>query len=169
MPFTADEIANATGCPQRNVAASWPSLITALDEFSIDSDRVQAAVAATIAVETGVFLPVRERHADPLKQPDIWALQARYWESGYMGRGFIQLTWKSNYEKYGRMLGIDLVGNPDLAQHTMTASRVLAAFFKVTGAAHAADDANWEKVRKIVNGGVHGLEPFLKIIKRLGV
>lgn len=169
MPFTADEIAKATGCPQRNVAAVWPSIITALDEFGIDSDRVQAAAAGTVAVETGVFLPVRERHADPLKQPNIWALQARYWDTGYMGRGFIQLTWKSNYEKYGKLLGVDLVGNPDLAQHPMTASRVLAAFFKGNGVDTAANDANWVKVRKIVNGGTMGIEPFLKVIKSLGV
>lgn len=33
----------------------------------------------------------------------------------YYGRGFIQLTWKGNYETMGRLLGIDLVDRPDLA------------------------------------------------------
>lgn len=33
----------------------------------------------------------------------------------YYGRGLVQLTWKENYEKMGKFLGIDLVNNPDLA------------------------------------------------------
>lgn len=33
----------------------------------------------------------------------------------YCGRGYVQLTWKSNYEKAGKVLGIDLVAEPDKA------------------------------------------------------
>lgn len=33
----------------------------------------------------------------------------------YCGRGYVQLTWKTNYAKASRELGIDLVKNPDLA------------------------------------------------------
>jgi hypothetical protein len=31
----------------------------------------------------------------------------------YHGRGFVQLTWKANYIKAGKELGIDFVANPD--------------------------------------------------------
>ena len=34
--------------------------------------------------------------------------------ANYYGRGFIQLTFKSNYERYGKLIGIDLVNNPDI-------------------------------------------------------
>lgn len=30
----------------------------------------------------------------------------------YVGMGFVQLTWKRNYEKAGRALGVDFVANP---------------------------------------------------------
>jgi predicted chitinase len=33
----------------------------------------------------------------------------------YYGRGFVQLTWKGNYETMGRLLGIDLVNHPEWA------------------------------------------------------
>ncbi|WP_334177127.1 glycoside hydrolase family 19 protein, partial [Pseudoxanthobacter sp.] len=33
----------------------------------------------------------------------------------YAGRGYVQLTWKTNYRHAGERLGIDLVAQPDLA------------------------------------------------------
>ena len=43
----------------------------------------------------------------------------------YRGRGYVQLTWKTNYAKAGRILGVDLVANPDLAMEPATAYRIL--------------------------------------------
>lgn len=48
----------------------------------------------------------------------------------YRGRGLIQLTGKSNYEKFGKLLGIDLVENPDLANDPDVAAKIAAAYFK---------------------------------------
>jgi len=31
----------------------------------------------------------------------------------YYGRGYVQLTWKTNYEKYAKILNIDLVHQPN--------------------------------------------------------
>ena len=47
----------------------------------------------------------------------------------YRGRGFNQLTGKKNYEKYGNMIGKDLVGNPDLVNDPETAAEIAVAFF----------------------------------------
>lgn len=33
----------------------------------------------------------------------------------YYGRGFVQITWKSNYAAFSRLLGADLVNHPELA------------------------------------------------------
>ena len=38
-----------------------------------------------------------------------------YWKEGWFGRGYVQLTHKSNYERAGRELGIDLVSDPSRA------------------------------------------------------
>ena len=37
--------------------------------------------------------------------------------SKYRGRGIIMLTGKNNYKKYGDMIGVDLVNNPDYMQN----------------------------------------------------
>jgi len=47
----------------------------------------------------------------------------------YRGRGLIQLTGKNNYKKYGKMIGVDLVSNPDRANDRDTAIKIAAAYF----------------------------------------
>jgi predicted chitinase len=47
----------------------------------------------------------------------------------YRGRGFNQLTGKKNYEKYGNMIGRDLVNNPDLVNDPKVAAEVAIKFF----------------------------------------
>jgi predicted chitinase len=51
----------------------------------------------------------------------------------YFGRGYVQLTWRSNYQKYSQLLGIDLVNSPDLAMGPNVALFILVHGFK-TGA-----------------------------------
>lgn len=46
----------------------------------------------------------------------------------YRGRGFIQLTFKENYKRYGNILGIDLVNYPDLANESDIAAKITAAY-----------------------------------------
>ena len=54
----------------------------------------------------------------------------------YRGRGFIGITFKTNYKKYGDLLGIDLVGNPDLANDPKIASKIAVMMMKDGMIAH---------------------------------
>ena len=47
-----------------------------------------------------------------------------YWSDGWFGRGHIQLTHRANYEKMGKRLGVDLVGNRDLALDNHISARI---------------------------------------------
>lgn len=43
----------------------------------------------------------------------------------YYGRGAVQLTWIENYRRFGRLLNLDLVGDPDLALVPGTSAAIL--------------------------------------------
>lgn len=48
----------------------------------------------------------------------------------YRGRGYIQLTGKVNYDLYGKLIGIDLLNNPDLAAEKEIAALIAIAYIK---------------------------------------
>jgi predicted chitinase len=88
-----------------------------------------AYVLATVEWETAqTFKPVREAF---WLTEDWRKLNLRYYP--YYGRGYVQLTWRNNYEKYSAILGVDLVTEPDNALDPKVALFVLVHGFK-TGA-----------------------------------
>jgi putative chitinase len=76
----------------------------------------------------------------------------------YRGRGYIQLTGKKNYEAAGHALGLDLVGNPDLASNPSVAMKIALQWWKDRPALVKAGRAgDVETATQIVNGGSIGL------------
>ncbi len=47
----------------------------------------------------------------------------------FFGRGFIQLTGRPNYTKYGKMAGVDIVTNPSLLNTDISASALVAVTY----------------------------------------
>jgi putative chitinase len=43
----------------------------------------------------------------------------------YFGRGYVQLTWRLNYRKFGALTGLDLEGHPELARQPRAAAQIL--------------------------------------------
>jgi putative chitinase len=86
----------------------------------------------------------------------------------FRGRGYIQLTGKSNYTNFSKFIGEDTVGNPDLVANKYPLAS--AAFFfdsnKLwTICDKGADDATVTAVTKRVNGGTLGLADRLSHFK----
>lgn len=48
----------------------------------------------------------------------------------YLGRGYTQLTHDYNYKHYGKLLGIDLLNKPELAERPDVAAKIAIAFWK---------------------------------------
>jgi len=96
----------------------------------------------------------------------VFDMQEKYWHTGYFGRGFIQLTWKRNYELFSRLLGVDLVGNPSLALKEDIAAKVavigmrdgLFTGKKLSDYFKEGRRPLWLEARRIVNDMFHAAE-----------
>ncbi len=147
-PWTAEQIAAATGAPADAVAENWPRIVTALQNVGAGSRASLAAACATVGVETGTrFAPIHEYGT-----PNDWAGYSG--GADYAGRGYIQLTHDYNYQAAGDALGIDLVNNPDLALDPDIAARIFAWYWSTHGIGALADAGDWKAVRQAVVGHV---------------
>ncbi len=149
---------------QDKAEAYFPYLKSAMQEFGITVNMLrEAAFLAQIAHESGEFRYMRE----------IWGPTAT--QNGYegradlgntqpgdgkrfMGRGPIQITGRTNYKKYGDLLGLPLVDKPEMAEIPEVAFRVAGAFWKTHGLNELADQQDFKTITKRINGGYNGSE-----------
>jgi putative chitinase len=83
----------------------------------------------------------------------------------FRGRGYIQLTGKENYTAFGKSIGEDIIGNPDVVS-SKYALLSAAWFFSKNGLHRMADEGASDqvvtKITKRVNGGTIGLPDRIK-------
>lgn len=77
----------------------------------------------------------------------------------YVGMGYVQLTWRANYEKAGKKLGVDFVSNPKLLLEPRYAAPILVTGMKegwFTGKRLdqyiTLSRSDFQGARRIVNG-----------------
>jgi predicted chitinase len=146
-----------------------PCLVAAMKEFAIDSPPRMAAFLAQIAHESGELrfmqelwgpTPAQRRYepASPL------ATRLGNTEPGdgakFKGRGPIQITGRANYQRFGDLLGIDLVADPPRAALPEVGFRIAALFWSKKGLNELADETTADAFREItrrINGGFNGL------------
>ncbi len=168
---TPQVIADILKCPLKDAEAYLPGVLEALQKKNILDRLTLIGAIATIGVETGGFRPINEyggpkyftkmyEHRRDLgnNQPGDGAR--------YHGRGYIQITGRANYREYGKKLGVDLEGNPELALDPKVGAEVLACYFYDRKVYQAARDKDWRKVRKLVNGGYNGWTEFNNFVQR---
>ena len=127
-------------------------VISKLKDSSVKDLRQQAYVIATIAHETAnTFTPILEYGS-----PEYLKAKPYY---PFIGRGYIQLTWKNNYELFGRLLKIDLVNNMELVLEPETAWKICEiGMTKGLFTGKKLDDylndktTDWINSRRIING-----------------
>lgn len=74
----------------------------------------------------------------------------------YRGRGVIQLTGRDGYKRAGDALGLDLVGNPELAQTPEVAFNVAGLYWKSNGLNALADVPDFKAITQRINNGQTG-------------
>ena len=84
----------------------------------------------------------------------------------YRGRGFIQLTGKSNYVALSRELQIDFVKNPDLLLQEPNALLSALWFWNRNNLNRLADKDDVRGVTRVINGGFNGLDDRIKKVNK---
>jgi hypothetical protein len=161
-----------------NINTNMRHIMAALRAVGLGDRLLVLMALATIRAESHTFTPITEppHHLNtsgfgtPSQGPDYDLYENRgplgNTEPGdgarFCGRGFVQLTGRWNYRRIGEDITVDLIGDPELANDPVVASRILAAFLKRReGAIRVALAENdMARARSLVNGGHHGLEAF---------
>ena len=84
--------------------------------------------------------------------------------SRFIGRGCIQLTGASSYYQAGKALGVDFWVNPELVSTPKYAALTAGWFWATHKCNEVAEDGDWVKLTKIINGGTVGLDDRIKHI-----
>jgi putative chitinase len=145
-------------------AQKWCDAISAaMVEYEINTPERVCAFIAQIGHESGRLSYVRE----------LWGptpAQSRYegridlgnTKKGdgfkFRGRGLIQITGRSNYATCGKALGRDLLMSPELLERPENAARSAGLFWQTKGCNELADAGNFEKITRIINGGLNGYD-----------
>ncbi|MBK7364299.1 MAG: peptidoglycan-binding protein [Nitrosomonas sp.] len=159
--------------PVSHIKTNLPFVLEALEQAGLVNKQMVLMALATIRAETASFEPISEGkskyNTSPNGHPfDLYDNRKDLGNRGkpdgnrYKGRGFIQLTGRANYVKYGKEINQDLINNPGLANDPHIAAQLLAYFLKNGERKIRAclDDHDLAGARKVVNGGKHGLAEF---------
>ena len=157
------------GAPIDNIKANLGPALDGLRHFGLTDKTMVLMALATIAAESAGFKPLDEFlsrfNTSPGGHPfNLYDNRRDLGNRGapdgarYKGRGFIQLTGRSNYQ----VIGVDLDNHPDKAKEPATAGLILACFLKAKELKikSAIVERDFARARRQVNGGTHGLKNF---------
>jgi putative chitinase len=131
-------------------------------QYSSSDKRMLAYIIGTAMYETNNSMqPIEEigkGGGSPYGRPDPVSGKV------YYGRGLIGLTWKNNYQKVGNIIGMDLVGSPELALDPQIGTAILVKSMMIglfTGKKlqdYFHDQfEDWINARRVI-GGLQGAE-----------
>ena len=166
--MNAKQLALSTGARIDRAISFLPYIVSAMDEFGIDTPVRQAAFLAQIGHESGGL-----RYTTELWGPT--PAQTRYEgrkDLGnvrpgdglrFRGRGLIQTTGRDNFNATGRALGVDLLANPELLAEPELAARSAGWFWQSRNLNVLADSGDFLALTKRINGGTNGLADRLAL------
>lgn len=144
------------------VGELWPYVEPCLNEFDIGTPLRQAAFFAQLAHESGKFRWFEELASGAAYEGRL-DLGNEYEGDGmrFKGRGLIQLTGANNYKAYSQFAYGDenyLVDYPQVVAELPDAIRCAGWFWWKHSINGHADAQDFERITRIINGGLNGYE-----------
>lgn len=166
--MTPHDLAKATGARIDRATEHLPHIEAAMAEYEIDTPERQAAFLAQIGHESGgLHWLVELWGPTPAQERYEWRNALGNTQAGdgsrYRGRGLIQITGRANYAQAGQALGADLLRNPELLGQSPLAEKSAAWFWKSRGCNELADAGDFERITKVINGGLNGYAERLSL------
>ncbi|MGY2094491.1 glycoside hydrolase family 19 protein [Pseudomonas simiae] len=171
MPITEQQLLQILPNAARQAGVFVPVLNTAMAKYGIVTRLRIAAFIAQVGHESGQLRYVREIWG-PTAQQLTYEGRADLGNtikgdgSKYRGRGLIQITGRANNDACGEALGLDLVKQPELLEQPQYAAMSAAWFWSTRGLNTLADQSDFLKITKRINGGLNGLEDRLQLWER---
>lgn len=140
------------------------SIEAILNECNNMDERKIAYILGTVYHETNATMLSIEEYGKGKGRPYGKKIKHsgepyEYPDKLYYGRGFPQLTWYENYEKFEEILDIPLLENPELALDTEISAKILVTgmekgLFTGKKLSDYFNDkkTDWRNARRIING-----------------
>lgn len=156
---TVDQIIRIMPHAGKRAAIFIDPLNAAMREFHINSPVRCAAFLAQLAVESGELRYVCEIASGAAYEGREGLGNTQPGDGiRYKGRGLIQITGRANYFDCGQALGINCIDDPSLLEQTDLACRSAAWFWASRGLNGLADDGDFERITRRINGGSNGAQ-----------
>ena len=132
------------------------------EQEEIKDLRQFAYILATIWHETAATMQPIEEFGKGKGRP--YGVADPVTKQVYYGRGYVQITWKTNYQKFANLLNVNLILRPELALDKNISIKICLigmkeGFFRPShtlGVYFNDRNTDWINARKIINGARQG-------------
>ncbi|WP_395600207.1 glycoside hydrolase family 19 protein [Pseudomonas sp. B19125] len=161
MPITEQQLLQILPNAGRNAGVFVPVLNTAMGRYGVVGNLRVSAFIAQVGHESGQLRYVREIWGPTAQQlgyegrADL-GNTVKGDGSKFRGRGLIQITGRANYATCGEALGLDLINQPELLEQPQYAAMSAAWFWSTRGLNTLADQEDFVKITRRINGGLTG-------------
>ncbi len=152
---------------QKNIDLYTDILIEQMEGAEIDTPLRIAAFLAQIGHESGQL-----RYVEEIASGRAYEGRKDLGNTSpgdgvrYKGRGLIQITGKANYTTLALELNIDCINNPQILREPYNAVAASIWFWNKKRLNTFADIPDFQKITRIINGGLNGYADRLSIYER---
>ena len=114
-----------------NARKHWPSIVAEAQKQGIKNKGQLAYILATTVHESGAGKYMEEIASGSAYEGRSDLGNTRPGDGvRFKSRGYVQITGRNNYTNWGKKLGLNLVGNPELAERPEVAAKILVGGMK---------------------------------------